>query len=248
MQGAQNVSACASGSISADGLDQLNADLGQSVVVDGTVATTDYASGSTGSPTFLDFHDPYQGYFKVVIWGENRNAFSTAPEDYYNGKHVCVTGTLSSYEGPEIVVTTPAQIVVVDSGASGQQTTSAFSMQASNGAPPCYFPSTLWNGGSGTESRWDLPSGLAPISSCSFKVVITINGATSEARVTFRAHYGQESVDANGVWHVQFIPGASVACSAVLPATHAGSSWQVTCTLSAPRSDEYMGDYTYAVS
>lgn len=113
--GSGTSAACPAGSISAGDLNQLNADLGQTVTVDGVVASTYFASGSSGSPTFLDFHQPYQGYFKVVIWGENRGAFPQAPEDYYNNKHLCVTGTLRSYQGPEVFVTSPGQISVAGS-------------------------------------------------------------------------------------------------------------------------------------
>jgi hypothetical protein len=91
--------------MSANDVSQLNQDIGRSVTVDGTVVSTHFAAGAEGSPTYLDFHNPYLGYFKVVIWVESRSAFSQAPEDYYLNRHVCVTGTLSSYEGPEIRVT-----------------------------------------------------------------------------------------------------------------------------------------------
>ena len=83
--------------------------------MDGSVAGTFYASTSRGRPTYLDFHEPYQGFFKVVIWGEDRAAFSRPPETAYDSQHICVTGTLTSYEGPEIVVTHPGQITVVGS-------------------------------------------------------------------------------------------------------------------------------------
>jgi hypothetical protein len=104
---------CPSESILANDVTQLNQDIGRPVTVDGTVVSTHFAAGAEGSPTYLDFHNPYQGYFKVVIWVESRRAFSWAPEDYYVHRHVCVTGTLSSYDGPEIRVTSPGQIAVI---------------------------------------------------------------------------------------------------------------------------------------
>jgi hypothetical protein len=113
--GNRTSAACPAGAISADNLSLLDADLGQTVTVDGAVASTYYASSSSGSPTFLDFHDPYRGYFKVVIWGQNRGAFPQAPEDYYSSKRLCVTGTLRSYDGPEIFVSSPDQISVAGS-------------------------------------------------------------------------------------------------------------------------------------
>lgn len=106
---------CPKGSISADNVSLLKQDLGTTATVDGTIVLTHYAPTEEGQPTFLDFHNPYQGYFEVVIWVENRKAFSSPPEGYYLNRHVCVTGTVSSYVGPEIRVTSPSQIVVIGS-------------------------------------------------------------------------------------------------------------------------------------
>lgn len=64
--------------------------------------------------TFLDlggFH-PNQ-ILTVVIKGEDRGKFKDAPDEYFKGKNVCVTGTVINYKGkPEIVVNDPGQIKV----------------------------------------------------------------------------------------------------------------------------------------
>ena len=64
--------------------------------------------------TFLDlggFH-PNQT-LTVVIKGEDRSKFKDAPDEYFKGKNVCVTGTVIDYKGkPEIVVSDPDQIKV----------------------------------------------------------------------------------------------------------------------------------------
>lgn len=90
--------------------------VGQRVTVSGRVAGTHYASGSNGRPTFLnigrDHPDPDR--FTVVIWGDNRGRFSSAPESMYAGKTVRVTGEMSLYRGgAQIVVDDPGQIEVV---------------------------------------------------------------------------------------------------------------------------------------
>lgn len=47
----------------------------------------------------------------VVIKAEDRSKFKDAPDIYYDGKKVCVTGHVEMYKGkPEIVVTDPSQI------------------------------------------------------------------------------------------------------------------------------------------
>ena len=96
------------------------------VTVEGTVVRTFYATESKGKPTFLDFHDPYQGWFMCVIWEEDREsgepirekfvaAFPPNPESYFLDKRVRVRGRLNIYQGtPEMVLTKPSRIWIVD--------------------------------------------------------------------------------------------------------------------------------------
>jgi hypothetical protein len=80
------------------------------------VFSTKLISGS--NMTFLDlggFH-PNQ-LITVVIKGEDRGKFRNAPEDYYKGKNVCITGTVIDYKGkPEIVVSDSTQIIINPAG------------------------------------------------------------------------------------------------------------------------------------
>jgi micrococcal nuclease len=47
----------------------------------------------------------------LVIKGDDRKKFKTAPEDTFKGKKVCVTGKIIDYKGkPEIMITDPDQI------------------------------------------------------------------------------------------------------------------------------------------
>ena len=93
--------------------------IGEYKTVEGTIVTTYYAETSGGQPSFLDFHDPYQGYFKCLIWGNDRpefiNQFPPDPETYFLGKRVRVTGEIESYKGdPEIILRSPSQIEVIE--------------------------------------------------------------------------------------------------------------------------------------
>jgi len=86
------------------------------VTVEGPVAGTDYAESSNGSPTFLNVGVDYpdSSRFVVLIWGEDRSAFPDPPEDYYSGKTIDVTGTITDYNGvPQIEVSSPDQIEIV---------------------------------------------------------------------------------------------------------------------------------------
>ena len=95
--------------------------IGQSKVVEGIVVGTQYGVNIKGKPTFLDFHEPYEGYFKCIIWGSDRdkfmNEFPPNPETYLLNKHVQVRGLIEEYpEGsgvPEIVLSDPSQVEVV---------------------------------------------------------------------------------------------------------------------------------------
>jgi micrococcal nuclease len=47
----------------------------------------------------------------LVIKGDDRKKFKTAPEETFKGKKVCVTGEIVNYKGkPEIIITDPQQI------------------------------------------------------------------------------------------------------------------------------------------
>jgi len=88
--------------------------IGERATVCGKVASTHYASGSKGQPTFLDLDRPYPNeVFTILIWGGDREKFGT-PESRYRDTEVCVSGKITSHRGtPEIAVTKPSQIVVL---------------------------------------------------------------------------------------------------------------------------------------
>jgi micrococcal nuclease len=85
----------------------------QVVTVEGTIVRTN--KNDDAGIVFLNFHDPYKGYFTVVIWSDNWDRFSQDPESLYGGKHVLVTGKVIEYKGsPEIIVEAPSQIVIIE--------------------------------------------------------------------------------------------------------------------------------------
>jgi len=85
------------------------------VIVEGIIVGTYYAKGSKGQPTFLNFHDPYQGYFTALIWGSDRANFPPNPESYYLHKKVRVKGKIEIYKGaPEIILRQSSQIWTVN--------------------------------------------------------------------------------------------------------------------------------------
>jgi hypothetical protein len=87
--------------------------IGEKATVCGKLVSTHWAKTSRGSPTFLNFDQPYPNQiFTVVIWGTDRSKFSES-ETAYQGKQVCATGKIAAFRGtPEIVAHEPSQITV----------------------------------------------------------------------------------------------------------------------------------------
>jgi len=87
--------------------------IGERITVYGPVVDTHWATSSNGKPTFLNIGKSYPApeRFTVVIWMQNRSNFSQAPDVYYLGKSIYVTGLIEEYRGsPQIEVKTPSQI------------------------------------------------------------------------------------------------------------------------------------------
>ncbi|MEW5717099.1 MAG: hypothetical protein AB1817_00585 [Chloroflexota bacterium] len=87
----------------------------QSKTVCGPVVRTTFAQTTNGQPTYLDLGRAYPdpARFSVLIWGNQRANFPSAPETLYHGKTICVTGKIASYRGTlEMEVRTPSQIEV----------------------------------------------------------------------------------------------------------------------------------------
>jgi len=90
--------------------------VGESATVCGTVSSAAYLGRTSGTPTFLDLGRPYPDQlFTVVIWGTARGLFEDEPEALFDGRRICVTGTIVEYKGkPQIVVDDPSQIEIAD--------------------------------------------------------------------------------------------------------------------------------------
>jgi PKD repeat protein len=96
--------------------------IGQNQVVDGIVVSSYYAADTKSQLTYLDFHKPYENYFKCIIWGRDREKFvkefPPGPETYFLNKHVQVTGLIEEYPKatgvPEMALKDPSQVRLVD--------------------------------------------------------------------------------------------------------------------------------------
>ena len=92
------------------------AHVGSSVALCGVVVSSKFAADSNGQPTFLNIGAPYPDTSRVtvIIFGDALGNFPSDPATTYQGRNVCVTGTITPYEDiVEIKVTTADQIIVV---------------------------------------------------------------------------------------------------------------------------------------
>jgi len=96
-----------------DVISYLDADkyYGQTKTVEGTIVRT--FKYTKGNIIFLNFHDPYEGYFTAIIWSDDWDKFPFSPETHYRNKEVRIIGEIIEYKkSPEIVVRYPSQIEV----------------------------------------------------------------------------------------------------------------------------------------
>lgn len=93
--------------------DQAYNYINQLKTVKGKVLTT-YDSGKV---VYLNFGRNYKTDFTVVIFRNSLKYFNDKginPAIFYKGKSVEITGRIKEYNGPEIIVNTPAEIEVKD--------------------------------------------------------------------------------------------------------------------------------------
>jgi hypothetical protein len=112
--------------------------VGETATVCGLIASENTASGSRGSPTFVNLDKSYPNQiFTVLIWGSERAAVGPLPKT----GHLCAKGQISLYHNvPEIVVHTSADLYVPKLSNDRHYTNSdgntVHSPANSNGGPP----------------------------------------------------------------------------------------------------------------
>ncbi len=87
---------------------------GETVKICTKIYGSKYLETAKGKPTFLNAGAKYPNSpLTLVIWDDNRSHFKNAPDTYYDGKNICVTGKIEMFKGkPEIVLTDESQVVV----------------------------------------------------------------------------------------------------------------------------------------
>ena len=99
-------------------IDEAKNHVGDLVKICSKIYDTKYFKSSKDPITLLDMGDKYPNNpLSIVIPAEARKLFKSAPEEYYKGTQVCVTGRIQIYkEKAEIVIGSPKQIqeVIID--------------------------------------------------------------------------------------------------------------------------------------
>jgi hypothetical protein len=87
--------------------------VGENATVCGVIVTVHFASGSKGTPTFINLEKPYPNHiFTILIWGADLPNFRENPTRW-DGKKACISGKIALYSGvPEIIAKTQDQITV----------------------------------------------------------------------------------------------------------------------------------------
>jgi micrococcal nuclease len=97
-------------------LDDASKSVGDSVRVCGKVFSSRFFANAQDAPTLLNLGAAYPNQLiTVVIYSNNRNLFSEAPEIYFKDKEICVSGKIVLYkEKPQIVIYNKEQIMVLN--------------------------------------------------------------------------------------------------------------------------------------
>ncbi len=86
--------------------------VGQEVCVCGKVVSTHFVANSKTGPTYINLDKKYpQQIFTLMIFGADRKNFSYKPEEFLQGKNICVKGKVTEYKGlPQIIATKQIQV------------------------------------------------------------------------------------------------------------------------------------------
>lgn len=112
--------------------------IGETATVCGSIASETNATGSHGTPTFINLDQPYpHQVFTVLIWGSDQATVGNVPET----RRLCAKGTITLYRGfPEIVVHKSADLYVPTLSNNRHYTNSdgqsVHSPACSDGGPP----------------------------------------------------------------------------------------------------------------
>lgn len=89
--------------------------IGKDACVCGKVVSTKYNENGKTNPTYINLDKKYPDQvFTLMIFGKDRENFSYKPEEFLQGKTICIKGKVAEYKGtPQIIANKEKQIEIL---------------------------------------------------------------------------------------------------------------------------------------
>lgn len=89
--------------------------IGKEACVCGKVVSTKYVENGKSNPTYINLDKKFpEQTFTVMVFGQDRNNFSYQPEEFLDGKTICVKGKIGEFKGtPQIIANKEKQIEIL---------------------------------------------------------------------------------------------------------------------------------------
>jgi len=89
--------------------------IGKDACVCGKVISTKYSENGKTNPTYINLDKKYpEQVFTLMIFGNDRTNFSYKPEEYLQGKTICVKGKVGEFKGiPQIIANKEKQVEIL---------------------------------------------------------------------------------------------------------------------------------------
>lgn len=89
--------------------------IGKETCVCGKVVSTKFVDNGKSNPTYINLDKKYPDQvFTVMIFGQDRTNFSYKPEEFLQGKTICIKGKVEEYKGsPQIIANKEKQLEIV---------------------------------------------------------------------------------------------------------------------------------------
>lgn len=89
--------------------------IGREACVCGKVISTKYSENGKTNPTYINLDKKYpEQVFTLMIFGNDRENFSYKPEEFLQGKSICVKGKVGEFKGvPQIIANREKQVEIL---------------------------------------------------------------------------------------------------------------------------------------
>lgn len=94
---------------------QVKEYIGKDACVCGKVVSTKFSENGKTNPTYINLDKKYpEQVFTLMIFGQDRQNFSYKPEEFLQGKTICVKGKIGEYKGsPQIIANKEKQVEIL---------------------------------------------------------------------------------------------------------------------------------------